>query len=436
MLAYRATLTTFTHNSRGRPMRYLYTFLLYLALPFIFIRLWWRSRKLATYRQRFSERMGFYPFKLDQCIWVHAVSVGETLAAIPMIKGLQSRHPELSLLVTTMTPTGSARVKAVFGESVKHVYLPYDLPDAVSRFLKTMRPVIGVIIETELWPNLLAACYKRDIPVCLVNARLSKKSARGYQRIAPLTKEILQYISVIAAHGQADAERFMMLGASKEQVSVTGNIKFDLEVPVDLDVRAADLRKQLGTRFIWLAASTHDGEESVILAAHEKIREYNPGALLILVPRHPDRFNSVFSLCQKSFKTVRRSEQSVVSDAAVYLADTMGELMTAYAVADVVFVGGSLVPRGGHNILEPAALAKPMMIGPHDFNFAEIGDLFFANNALVKIQDVDTLAAQVVSFMQNEVERKAMGQRALQVMNANRGALAKQLALIDGLISH
>lgn len=417
-------------------MRYLYTVLLYLALPYIFLRLLWRSRKLAVYRQRFSERLGFYPFKLDKCIWVHAVSVGETLAAIPMIKALQSKYPQYPLLVTTMTPTGSARVKAVFGDSVKHVYLPYDLPDAVSRFLKSMQPAVGIIIETELWPNLLAGCYRRKIPISLVNARLSKRSARGYQRIAPLTKEILQYVTTIAAHGQVDADRFIALGAPKERVVVTGNIKFDLEIPADLESKAAELRRATGDRFIWLAASTHEGEEEIILAAHEKICVHNPDALLILVPRHPDRFNGIFSLCQQSFQTVRRSGQDKnIADASVYLSDTMGELMTMYAVADVVFVGGSLVPRGGHNILEPAALAKPVLIGPNDFNFTEIGELFFANNALIRIQDAETLAAQVICLMQNKTECEAIGQRARQVMQVNRGALEKQLALIDGMLA-
>lgn len=211
-------------------MRFIYTLLLYIAMPFIFLRLLLRSRKLPAYRLRLAERLGFYPFKLDKCIWLHAVSVGETLAAIPMIKALKVKYPDIPLLVTTMTPTGSARVKAIFGDSVKHVYIPYDLPDAVARFLTAMNPIAVVIIETELWPNVLAACHQKNIPVCLVNARLSEKSALGYQRIAPLSNEIMQYLTHIAAHGQADANRFCELGAAKERVSVTGNIKFDLEI--------------------------------------------------------------------------------------------------------------------------------------------------------------------------------------------------------------
>jgi 3-deoxy-D-manno-octulosonic-acid transferase len=417
-------------------VRYFYSFLFYLALPFVLLRLLWRSRRLPAYRERFPERFGFYPKKFDQCIWVHAVSVGEAIAAIPMIKALISRYPSLPIVVTTMTPTGAVRIKSGLGDTVTHAYIPYDLPDAMARFLTAMNPVVGIIMETELWPNMLTICHQKAIPVCLVNARLSEKSARGYQRIASLTREMLQTITVIAANGQPDADRFIALGAIKEHVTVTGNMKFDLELPANLAEARLVLREQLGRdRFIWIAASTHEGEEEIILAAHKKIRELNPQALLILVPRHPDRFDAMATLCAREFNVIRRSQKRACSsDIAVFLGDSMGELPLMYSVVDVAFVGGSLIPRGGHNLLEPAALGKAILMGPHFFNFLEISNMFLAAKALIKITDVKTLTEQLVILMQNVNERSEMGQRALQMVNANRGVLDKQLALISSVM--
>lgn len=417
-------------------MRYLYSALFYIILPFVFIRLWWRSLRLPAYRQRWRERLGFYPQTLEKCIWVHVVSVGEALAAIPLVKKLLARYPHLPLVMTTMTPTGAERVKMAFGDSVIHYYLPYDLPGAVQRFLNATQPVVAIIMETELWPNLLAACQQKHIPICLINARLSAKSAAGYQRIAPLTREMLQRIDVIAAHGRVDADRFIALGALPERVIVTGNIKFDLEWPADLTTKSAQLRETLDhDRFIWIAASTHEGEEEVILAAHKKLREHCPQALLILVPRHPDRFDAIAKLCRSSFTVARRSQQQAcMPDTAVYLGDTMGELLLMYAAADVAFVGGSLIERGGHNMLEPGALGKPIITGPHLFNFAEISELFVAVNALIKVTDAETLAQQLLRFVKEPNWREEVGQRALQVVEGNRGALAKQLSIVNAAI--
>lgn len=417
-------------------MRYWYTILLYLALPYIFIRLGWRSLRQPDYRQRLAERLGFYPFKLERCIWVHAVSVGEALAAIPLIKSLKARHPDLPLLVTTMTPTGAARLKATLGHDIKLAYLPYDWPDAMQRFLNTMNPVIAIIMETEMWPNLLFACRKRNIPVCLVNARLSARSAKGYHRIAKLTREMLQQIDVIAAHGHMDAERFIQLGAPAERVIVTGNIKFDLEWPAQLIGDSLKWRDNIGKdRFVWMAASTHEGEEDIILAAHAALREEYPNALLILAPRHPDRFETLATQCANTFQVTRRSlAQDCTKDTAIYLADTMGELLFFYNAVDVAFVGGSLIQRGGHNILEPCALGKPVLTGPHLFNFTEISELFLAAQALTVITNVDSLTTALHYFLQYPLERKTMGERAKEVVDANRGALQKQLALIDKAI--
>jgi 3-deoxy-D-manno-octulosonic-acid transferase len=419
-------------------VRYLYSGLLYLALPYIFLRLWWRSRRLPAYRARWSERLGFYPMRLEKCIWVHAVSMGEVIAAVPLIKALQASYPSMTVLVTTMTPTGSAQVKSVFKDSVAHVYIPYDLPDAVARFLRAFRPVVGIVMETELWPNMVDACYRRAIPTCLMNARLSEKSARGYERIAPLAREMLSHVTVIAAHGQQDADRFIALGAPKERMVVTGSIKFDIQVSSDVTANIPALRAQLGNdRFIWIAASTHEGEETMILAAHKLLRDNNPQALLILVPRHPDRFDAIAAMCEASFKTLRRSKaQPMSTDVAVYLGDTMGELLLMYGAADAAFVGGSLIPRGGHNLLEPAALSKPLLSGPHLFNFKEISELFFAADALTVVSDAGSLAAQVTQWMQQPAARVTSGERARQVVEANRGALSKQLAIIQQIIAN
>ncbi len=417
-------------------MRILYTILFYLLLPVIFLRLLWRSLRQPGYRQRLPERLGFYPLQLKQCIWVHAVSMGETIAAIPLIKILQAHYPNLPLVVTTMTPTGAERVKQAFGDSVHHLYAPYDLPFAVQRFYKAINPVIGIIMETELWPNLLAIAHAKNVPMCLVNARLSAKSAAGYQRIPGLSREVLSHLTLIAAHGAVDAERFIALGANPERVVVTGNIKFDLELPPDLTARAHELRGALGdNRFIWIAASTHEGEEEQILAAHQALRKIAPNALLILVPRHPDRFDSIAKLAEQTFSVARRSQKTAVSEeTAVYLGDTMGELVLLYGAVDVAFVGGSLIQRGGHNILEAAAFAKPLMTGPHVFNFAEITALFVNAAALQQVSNSQSLAEWLIKLYQDPNLRLDMGERALAVMNANRGALTKQVALIETVL--
>lgn len=413
-------------------LRYLYTCLFYLISPILLVRLFWRARRLPAYRQRIAERFGYYPFKLETCIWIHAVSVGETIAAVPFIKALQKQYYPVPILITNMTPTGAETVKAHFGDTVKQAYIPYDLPAAMQRFIKTMRPLAAIIIETELWPNLLHVCYKNAVPVCLMNARLSQKSARGYERIGGLTKQMLSSLSLIAAQGAADAERFIALGAEPEKVVVTGNIKFDLELKPDLLASVAALKIILGAkRFIWVAASTHEGEEEQILAAHHLIREHHPDALLILVPRHPDRFESVATLCAKQFVTKRRQfHEACTKDTAVYLGDTMGELLTMCGAADVVFMGGSLIPRGGHNVLEPAALGKPILSGPSLFNFAHIASLFMKAHGLKIVTDSQSLAAAVIELINFPDERQQMGKNAKAVMDGNRGALDRQLRLV------
>jgi 3-deoxy-D-manno-octulosonic-acid transferase len=414
-------------------LRYLYSLLFYLALPFIFLRLLWRSRRLSDYRYRWQERLGFCPHRLERCIWLHAVSVGETLAALPLIKKLKEQFPDLPLLITNMTPTGAARVKAAFGNTVLQAYVPYDLPDAVARFLQRVNPKVVVIMETELWPNLFAACQQRDIPIVIANARLSAKSAAGYRRIAPLTRQLLAAVHTVAAQGQADADRFKALGLPEDRVVITGSIKFDVELPIDLEEIAAALRITLGQeRIIWIAASTHAGEEEIILAAHKIINQHYPQALLILVPRHPDRFNAIFTLIeQQGFKVVRRSQMlSCTEDTTVFLGDSMGEMFLMYAVSDVCFVAGSLIAIGGHNMLEPAVLAKPIITGPHLFNFAEISQMLLEAGGMLKIENKETLSAAVMQCFADADYRQTLGKKALGVVEANRGSLTKQMNVI------
>ena len=415
-------------------MRSLYNFLFYLALPFVVARLIWRSLRQPAYRHRLPERFGFYPFKLEKSVWVHAVSVGEVMAAVPLINLLKNN--DLPIVITTMTPTGAAQVKAIFGESVIHAYVPYDMTGAVRRFFTAASPLISIILETELWPNLLAACRAHSIPVCLMNARLSEKSAKAYGRIAHLTREMLQGLAIIAAQGQKDAERLIALGVAKERVVVTGNIKFDLTLPEDLAAKSKALRNLLGQdRFVWIAASTHEGEEAIVLAAHQLIRAADPNALLILVPRHPDRFEMIAKTSAQQFVTIKRTQPlDFTPETAVYVGDTMGELLLMYGAADVAFIGGSLVARGGHNLLEPAALAKPLLSGTHLFNFAEISELFIAAKALTQVYDAPSLAEQVIKLRQNAKACKEQGEQALSVMRANRGSLMKQWQLIVPLL--
>ena len=417
--------------------RTLYTLLFHLGLPLVALRLWLRARKAPAYRQRIGERFAFGLAPMQPGgIWVHAVSVGESIAAAPMIRALLAHYPQLPITVTCMTPTGSERIKAMFaGEArIQHCYLPYDLPWAAGRFLDHVRPVLGIIMETELWPNHINQCAKRGIPVVLANARLSERSARGYGKFSALTRPMLAQMSWIAVQTEAEAQRFRDLGARPECVAVTGSIKFDLSIDPQLLKDAAELRGQWQAtqRPVWIAASTHAGEDESVLSAHRQLLASHPDALLILVPRHPERFASVHDLCvQQGFATVRRSSQQPVSaQTSVLLGDTMGELLFLYALADIAFVGGSLVPNGGHNLLEPAALAKPVLSGPHLFNFLEIAALLRNAGALAEVTDAASLSAAVQRLFDQPQQARTMADAGLQVMSANQGALQR---LLDGI---
>lgn len=416
-------------------MRYLYTLLFYALLPFIFIRLLWRAFRAPAYAKRWAERFGFISQipKLSSCIWVHAVSLGEVLAATPLIRTLQQQYPDKALVVTTLTPTGSERVKINFKDSVYHVYAPYDLPNAIKRFLDHVNPALLIIIETELWPNIIHYSAGRQLPIVLANGRLSAQSARGYARCRSLTTQTLRYITRLAVQTAPEAERFIALGMPAERIVITGNIKFDIEIPARLAEQAALLKNQWGNeRPVWIAASTHTGEDEKVLAAFKLIKQKFPQALLMLVPRHPERFHQAASLClQQGFHLTRRSGQTAPTPATdIFLGDTLGELLLFYQAADVAFVGGSFVPVGGHNLLEPAAIGIPGLTGPHTFNFLEITRLLIQAGAVFAVATEQELAAEVCRLFANPELRRQAGKQGQAVVAANRGSLQKHLELI------
>jgi len=369
-------------------------------------------------------------------IWLHAVSVGEVRASAPLVQALQRDYPRHRILITTMTPTGSATVRQLFGDSVAHCYVPYDLPTAVRRFLSRTRPRLALIMETELWPNLFHQCRARGIPLVLANVRLSERSARGYRRVARLTHATLDSVTAIGAQSPDDAQRLRALRAGR--VAVTGSIKFELAVPDALVAEARAWRAGFGTRPVWVAASTRDGEESYVLDAFTMLRERFPALLLILVPRHPERFDGVARLCaQRGFTIERRSARrdTVAADTAILLGDSMGELLRFHAASDVAYIGGSLVPLGGQNLLEALAVGTPVVFGPHMFNFSDISRMSLARGAARQVANSAELAAAVGAWLADADARRAAGAAGQRMVEESRGALAKTLAILRPLIS-
>ena len=413
----------------------IYTLLLYLLVPLVLLRLAWRGLRAPDYWRRWPERFGFIEPPLGaRVIWIHAVSVGEVQAAEPLVRALLENYPAHSLLITTVTPTGSARVMALFGDEVAHVYAPYDLPGAVKRFFLRVRPQLAIVMETELWPNLFHTCRDRQVPLLLVNARLSEKSMTGYLRVKRLVARTLGNITDIAAQGEADAQRFERLGAQQDRITVSGNLKFEQRIPPNLLERAEVLRRDWGTgRPVWVAASTHEGEDELLLDVFTRLRERFADCLLVLVPRHPERFESVAELCrQRGLNIVLRSEMRPCdADTRVFVGDSMGELPLFLAAADVAFVGGSLVPHGGHNLLEPAGLGIPVVTGPHVFNFTEICELLLQAGACEKVGNTEELAVTLGRWLGDANERHRVGEQGRAVVEKNRGALQTVLAMVD-----
>lgn len=409
--------------------RFLYTLLLVLALPLVLARLLWRARRQPEYLRHAGERFGwFLPPAVRPCIWVHAVSVGETRAAEPLVRALQARHPGHRILLTHMTPTGRETGAALFGDSVLQCYLPYDYPGAVARFLRHFMPAAGVLIETEVWPNLVRAGKDHGVPLYLVNARLSERSQRGYRRVGALACEALRGFAAIAAQGEADARRLRELGA--REVAVAGNLKFDAGPPQDQVASGNALREAVAPRPVILAASTREGEEALLLDA---VREYGlGGALLVIVPRHPQRFDAVAALVTvRGLGLQRRSAGGdIASGTQVLLGDSMGEMAMYYAACDVALIGGSFLPYGAQNLIEPGALGKPVVIGPSVYNFAEAAGAALAAGAAVAAADMAEGFRLAAAIAADPARRRAMGGAGLDYTAAHRGATRRVLDLI------
>ncbi|CAH9015368.1 lipid IV(A) 3-deoxy-D-manno-octulosonic acid transferase [Candidatus Nitrosacidococcus sp. I8] len=423
-------------------MQVLYNLLFYLATPFILLRLLWRSYRAPAYLRRWSERFGFIPLLPKKpVILIHSVSVGEVHASLPLIRRLLDRYPDHVLLITTMTPTGSDQVKKYFDSCnrVIHYYLPYDLPDCVSRFLKRSQPKLAIIFETELWPNLLSQCKYRNIPVILANARLSKRSARRYAYLSLLAQKMLSVLTYIAAQSTTDSRRFITLGADPNKVSVMGNLKFEIDFPSDLESKGYQLRQRWGgiQRPIWIAASTHQGEEKQVLEGFKQVQEFFPKALLVLVPRHPERFHKVYQLCKHEGFTIQRRSQSLdcTLETNIFLGDSMGELPLFFAAADIVFLGGSLVPIGGHNPLEAAALGKGIILGPYTFNFANISKRLLKVDAAIQISSPQSLTQTVLFYFNNPDKLIRAGQKGKEFVIQNQGASEKLLTLVESCLN-
>ena len=413
--------------------RLLYSLVIYLATPLILLRLLWRARKQPEYLQNLGERWGFYrnpaPAKV---IWVHAVSVGETRAAQPLIEALQAAWPDRRILVSGMTPTGRAAGHEVYGAQVIQAYLPYDYPGAVDRFFRHFSPDFGVLMETEIWPNLLAGAKAQGIPVILANARLSERSARGYGKLPALALPAFGALRAVAAQTPGDAARIGMLGAS--HVSVCGNLKFDVTPAPEKIVLGRLWREAVGQRPVWLAASTREGEEELVVAAWRKLAV--PGALLVLVPRHPQRFGAVAELlAREGVDFFRRSDGLPERETQVWLGDSMGEMAAYYTLADIAFIGGSLLPLGGQNLIEAAACGCSAVVGQHTFNFLQATADAIAAGAALRVDDADGLAAAISRALDDADELGEMRAAALRFAAAHRGATARMVALIRAAIT-
>ena len=438
------SLVTSKAGASVYPGLILYRCLLWFALPFVILRLWWRGRRDPTYRPRWRERFGFYRQSITpNALWFHTVSAGESIAAAPIIRELAEGGASTNpLLVTTMTPTGSEQVTRLLGDCVEHCYAPYDFTFAVRRFLAHVQPRALILMETEIWPNLILEAKAQGIPVLLMNARLSEKSARGYHRFGWLGRPVLQAVDLIACQTEAHATHFQALGVLRERLQIVGNVKYDLDVTKDVAQDAAQLRSLLGARkrSSWIAASTHPGEEELILQAHQQVLSVHPDALLWLAPRHTNRTTQLIPLLDHLTQPMpggwcRYSDlmdQSTVdaSDLSVVLVDQMGVLMPLYELADVAFMGGSLVAHGGHNPIEPASLGTPVITGPHYVNFAQVfADLMQAGACITSEQS--GLANEVGQLMSNTNQRQTMGVAGGQVVAINRGAKQRSLRLLE-----
>lgn len=428
----------------ARVNRFIYSTLFYLTTPLLMLRLLWRSLHTPDYRRRWRDRFAWYgsDAKLQKAdVIFHAVSVGEVHAAVPLIQQLEILHPALNILVTTTTPTGSARVKALLGDSVMHVYLPYDTPGAIGRFLDRFEPRLLVIMETEWWPNLVHYCAARRVKIMLANARLSEKSLHNYLRITSLAGNMLAQFDKVSAQSDFDSKRLQSLGLDADKVVVAGSMKYDLALDAAQLALAQQDKTALAGRPVLVAASTRaldgDSEEEKVLLAYRKLLASHPNLLLILVPRHPERFAAVFAMSQKAgFSTARRSLNKLAAPTVqVLIGDSMGEMQYYYGLADIAFVGGSLVNTGCQNIIEPAAIGLPVITGPSLFNFQAVSEILKAAGGMLVAEDAVVLANEVKQLLDNPQRRKVMGDAARDAVQANQGATARNLVIISGLLA-
>lgn len=416
-------------------MRYLYTVLLYLMTPFIVLRLYWKSRRLPAYRQRIAERFS-RGVVVSVDVWVHAVSLGEVVAVTPLIEALLERG--LCVMMTTMTPTGSQQVVNRFGSRVFHQYVPYDLPWLVRRFFKTMTPRLGIIMETELWPNLIFQAKQLHIPLLLINARLSDKSFKQYQKARWMFKPILNQLTKILTQSDEDARRFVALGAETSRVHAVGNLKFDMpSVVLDSALSTHFLNLWGESRVVVIAASTHDNEEEQWLSRLSILQRAIPQVLLLIAPRHPERFQAVYQLCQHhQFKTGLRSKpETIDSRVEVIVLDSLGELLQFYSLSDYAFVGGSLVPIGGHNVLEAIAVNVPVLCGPYMNNAQSVCDALCAADAMAQALNIDDLIQKLIALHEDPERRFQQQQHAMAVLQANQGALSRCMAEVDRVLT-
>jgi len=420
-------------------LRSCYVILSYLLVPVVFAFLIKKGFSNRGYWQRLEERLGAGQARSDTpSIWVHAVSVGEVQAAAPLIWLLMELKPGVPVIITTMTPTGADRARALFGDTVMHSFVPYDLPGAVKRFFDRFDPRLAIIMETEIWPNLYHECGRRGIPLVMANARVSARSVKKYRLLVELFRQTLSHGIVIAAQSKQDANRFLSIGSNPLRTHVVGNIKFGFELPAGVEEQGKAYRKaHAPDRPVWLAASTHEGEEELVLEAHRRLLERNPGTLLILVPRHPERFDGVAAMLEKAgFESRRRSlGEAPGAKTEVLLVDTLGELMMFYAASDVAFVGGSLVPVGGHNLLEPAFLGVPVVVGPHNFNAPDVTELFLQAGAMRVVEGPAALATEVQELFENPAARAQLAAAGFKVLFENRETLPRLLGLLQPLLA-
>ena len=418
-------------------VRAAYSLFLYIISPAIFVHLWLRGQKASAYRKRWAERLGIYGKDLQaKTVVIHCASVGEVIAASPLIKQLMADYPQQKITITCNTPTGSEQIVKIFGDAVQHIYLPLDFHGSVKRFLNKLKPAAVIILETELWPNLMMQANGRNIPLLVLNARLSEKSVKGYQLITPLSFELMRSITMLAGHNQSDVDRFKSLGLKDRQATVVGSIKFDIELSRQVKESAEQLKQSLNNyHFIWVAGSTHPGEHEQVIAAHKQLCKLKEKSLLIIAPRHPEQFDKVADILRDEKIAFGQWSDKDLVDQSVLLANSMGEMLTFFGAAQCAFIGGSLIDRGGHNPLEAAAMGIPVITGPSYYNFKHIFPQLIAKNACTEVHDSSTLSEQLANYASSPELAKLNGKKGLEIVQSNCGAIEKTLNILAPYIA-